>query len=121
MYTSNLIALNAVAADTTSEIFDVSQRELKSIQFIAASITSGNGVFTVEVSNDGTNFIAYNRLVDNLTKTNTQTDTYVASCTLSSNTSKIYFFPDGDYFRFIRVLVNMTTDGAYSAILEAGS
>lgn len=121
MYTDNFKPLNAVTADTTSEAFDVSQRELKSIQFIAASITSGNGVFTVEVSNDGVNFIAYNRLVDNVTKNNTQTDSGVASCTLSSNTSKIYFFPDGDYFRFIRVLVNMTTDGAYSAILQVGS
>ncbi len=93
-------------------------RSKMSLQFIAASITSGNGVFTVEVSNDGTNWVAYNRLVTNATNTNGQTDTRVASVTLSSNTSAIVFFPVGDYFRYMRVIATRTTDGAYTAILQ---
>lgn len=117
-YTSLETLLDAVTADTTGDGFDVSQRSAKSIQFIAASISSGNGVFTVDVSNDGTNWVAYNRLTDNLTNTNGQSDTRVASCTLTTNTSKIYFFPEGDHFRYIRAVVNMTTDGAYSAVLS---
>jgi hypothetical protein len=118
-YSDNYTLLGAVTVDTTGETFDVSKRQLKSIQFTAASIAAGNGVFTVEVSNDGTNFVAYNRLVDNLTNTNVQTDTRVGSVTLSSNTSKVYFFPAGDYFRYVRAAVNMTTDGAYTATLQA--
>ncbi len=108
-----------VTVGTTGGAVDVSMRQLKSVQFRCANHTSGNGVFTVEVSNDGTNWVAYNRLTDNLTNTNAQTDTRVASSTLSSNTSKIYFFPVGDYFRYIRGVVDVTTDGTYFAILEA--
>ena len=109
--------LNAVTATTTSSVFAVGDKKNLSLQFVASSITSGNGVFTVEVSNDGTNYVAYSRLVSNVTKTNAQTDTHVASVTLSSNTSSMAFFPSGDSFQFIRVTVTRTTDGTYSAIL----
>lgn len=85
-----------------------------SLQFIASGITSGNGVFTVDVSNDGTNWIAYNRLTTNVTNTNGQTDTRVASVTLSSSTSAVASIPDP--FAFYRVRVVPTTDGAYSAV-----
>lgn len=84
-----------------------------SIQFVAASITSGNCVFTVDVSNDGTNWTAYNRLTTNATNTNAQTDTRVASVTLSTNTSSVVTIPDA--FAFFRITAVVTTDGAYSA------
>lgn len=118
-FSSNQIVLDAVVATTTSLAQDVSMRISRSIQFIASSITSGNGVFTVDVSNDGTNWVPYNRLTTNVTNTNAQTDARVASVTLSSNTSAIVFFPVGDYFRYLRVTVTRTTDGAYSAILQS--
>ncbi len=94
-------------------------RSKLSLQFIASGITSGNGVFTVDVSNDGTNWIQYNRLTTNVTNTNGQNDTRVASVTLSSNTNAFVFFPVGDYFRYLRVSVDLTTDGVYSAILQS--
>lgn len=84
-----------------------------SLQFVAASITSGNGVFTLEVSNDATNWTAYNRLTTNATNTNAQTDTRVASVTLSANGTSVVTIPDS--FAFYRVTVTMTTDGSYSA------
>lgn len=84
-----------------------------SLQMTAASITSGNGVFTVEVSNDSTNWVAYSRLTSNITNTNAQTDTRVASVTLNSNTSSIVTIPDP--YAFYRIKVTMTTDGLYSA------
>ncbi len=108
--------LNAVTADITSGSIPVNGAKRLSIQFIAASISAGNGVFTVEISNDNTNWLAYNRLTTNVTNTNGQTDTRVASVTLSSNTSAFVFLPPGDTFAFFRVKVDMTTDGAYSAI-----
>ncbi len=98
--------------------FDVSKRQKLSIQFTASGITSGNGVFKVYVSNDGTHWVQYNRLTDNVTNTNAQNDTRVSSVTLSSNTSKIYFFPSGDYFRYVGVSLAVTTDGTYFAQLE---
>ncbi len=91
-----------------------------SVQFTASGISSGNGVFSIQVSNDGVNWITYNRLNDNVTNTNAQFDTRVASCTLSTNTSKMYFFPEGDYFKMVRCLVTVTTDGTYSATLFVG-
>lgn len=109
--------LSSVIATTTSRVAAINNAGRLSLQFIASGISSGNGVFTVEVSNDGTNFIAYNRLTSNATNTNAQTDTRVANVTLSSNTNAIVFFPPGDTFAFIRVTVTRTTDGTYSAVL----
>jgi len=84
-----------------------------SIQLVASSITSGNGVFTIEVSNDGSNWTAYNRITTNVTNTNAQTDTRVASVTLSSNTSSVVTIPDP--YAFYRVKCVVSVDGAYSA------
>ena len=109
------IALNAVTATTTSAGIPMGPFGKTTIQFIAASITSGNGVFTVEVSNDNTNWIAYNRITTNVTNTNAQQDTRVASVTLSSNTSAVASIPEN--FAFIRVKVTRTTDGEYSAVV----
>ncbi len=117
-HTNNTPILDAVTATTTSEPVDVSMRKKMSLQFVCANHTSGNGVFTVLVSNDAVNYVAYNRLITNATKTNTQTDDGVASFTLSSNTSVMAFFPVGDHFRMIKVVCTRTTDGTYSAILQ---
>lgn len=113
--------VDASSVDITANtiLADVSMRTKMSLQFVASGVSSGNGVFTVEVSNDGINWVAYNRLTTNVTNTNAQNDTRVASITLSSNTSSIVFFPLGDYFRYMRVNLNVTTDGVYSAILQA--
>lgn len=111
-----------VTVDTTGPAIDVSLRQLKSIQF-KADVTSGNGVFTIEVCNGdpsiAANWLAYNRLTTNVTNTNAQTDARVASVTLSSDTTAFVFFPIGDYFRYIRCKVDQTTDGTYFAYLEA--
>jgi hypothetical protein len=120
-FTDNVILLNAVTAsvaNTAATIFDVSKRGLKSIQFTCSGHSSGNGAFGVEVSNDGVNWVVYNRLTTNVANTNAQTDLRTAAPTLSTNTSAIYFFPLGDYFRMIRVFCAVTTDGAYSAVLQ---
>lgn len=109
--------LNAVTATTTSSSIPVGDKGKLSLQFIASAVSSGNAVFTVEVSNDNTNWIAYNRLTTNVTNTNGQTDTRVASITLSSNTNAMAFIPESDSFLFIRVIATRTTDGTYSAIL----
>lgn len=105
--------LTGVLTTTTSLGMPIVTGMGASIQFVAASITSGNGVFTVDVSNDGVNWIAYNRLTTNVANTNAQFDTRVASVTLSSNTSAIVFIPDPVVY--FRVKVTVTTDGVYSA------
>jgi hypothetical protein len=120
-YTDNYNLLNAVTAsvaNTASTVVDTSKRQLKSIQFTCSGHTSGNGAFGIEVSNDGTNWVVYNRLISNVTNTNGQFDTRVAAPTLSTNTSSIYFFPTSDLFRYLRAFVTVTTDGVYTATLQ---
>lgn len=108
--------LTGVTATTTSSGIGVNNAGRLSIMILATTVTSGNGVFTVDVSNDGTNWATYNRLTSNVTNTNAQTDTRVASVTLSSNTTNFLFFPPGDTFAHFRVKATITTDGVYSAI-----
>lgn len=110
--------VTATIANTAAVVIDLSMSQAKSIQFVASAIASGNGAFGIEVSNDGVNFVVYNRLTGNATNTNAQTDVRTAAPTLSSNTSSMYFFPTGDVFRYIRVFVAVTTDGTYKAVLQ---
>jgi len=124
-FSTNQVLINASTTSVTDPVTatgantaDVSMRTKLAIQFVASAITSGNGVFKVYVSNAGTNWVQYNRLTDNVTNTNAQTDTRVASVTLNANGNKMYFFPVGDYFRYIGVSLAVTTDGTYSAILQ---
>ena len=109
------VMLDEVGATTTSSAFDVSQFKKLSIQVKATGVTTGNGVFTVEVSNDeGTTWKAYNRLI-----TNVNAGTVVSSLALSADGSNFLFFPEGDYFGMIRVILTFTTNGKYSAYLKA--
>lgn len=121
-YTDNLTVLAATKATVTNAnatVHDVSKRQLKSIQFIASTISGDNGAFGIEVSNDGINWVVYNRLITNAVGDNTKTDAYTTAPTLSSNTSSIHFFPTSDLFRFVRVFVTASASaGTYSAIMQ---
>src|SRR5882672_185430 len=88
--------LNGVSATTTSSGAPVNNADRLSIQILAANITSGSAVFTVDVSNDATNWVAYNRLTSNVTNTNAQTDTRVASVVINTNAGSMLFIPPGD-------------------------
>ena len=120
-FTENLLAFPTAittAGATTSGIIDLSQSQLKSIQFTSAN-TVGSAIFTVNVSNDGTNWVVYNRLVDNVVNGITEGDVRLAaSSSLATATSKIYFFPIGDCFRYMTVTCTVTTGGSYQAIIE---
>lgn len=106
--------LNAIVATATSSGIGGGAIGRTSLQFTASGISAGNCVFTVEVSNDGVNWIAYNRLITNITKTVSQTDIGVASLTLSSNVTAVVIIPDP--FAFFRVTGTVTTDGAYTCV-----
>lgn len=89
-----------------------------SIQLIAESLSSGNGVMTVEVSNDGVFWTVYSRLTSNATNTNAQTDVRVGSLTASANnTAYVVTLPTTDRFAFMRAKIVTTTDGAYSVVI----
>jgi len=110
------VALNAVAATTTSDGFSVENLKELAIQLIAADIDSGNGAFEVHGSLDGTNWVTL-AVIDNLATTNSETLTRVTSKTLSSNTSVMVFLDPFVKPKLLRVKVTRTTDGTYSAIV----
>ena len=112
------ILINEAIITTVSDPVDVSLATKLALQLKASSVASGNGVFTIEVSNDGgVTWTAYNRLISNLANSNVQGDTKVASVTLNSNASAMVYFPASDFIGMLRVTVTRTTDGKYSAII----
>lgn len=124
-YTDSVTAVSAITTTGTTITagFDVSKRQLRSVQFLATSFTSGIVTIRVDVSNDtvdnpSSQWVQYNRLTDNVTNTNAQNDTRVALFNSNSNVAKIYFFPVGDYFKQIRFRVGIVTDGTVSVFLQ---
>lgn len=103
-----------VTATTTSQAYDVSLRRQITVQFRCANHTSGNGVFSIDVSNDGANWITGIGVQPAVTTTPT---TWVESVTLSANGSAGVYVPAG--WRFIRCLCTVTTDGTYFSYLES--
>ncbi len=104
-----------VTADKTGEGYDVSKRQQITVQFLCTHHTAGNGVFTIDVSDDGVNWVTGVAVRD---MSSTTPATYVTSVTLSSNTSRMVKVTPG--YRYVRAVVDVTTDGTYFAFLEAG-
>lgn len=112
-YTDNITAISAVSTTTTSLGYDVSKRQQISVQFIAASISSGNGVFTIDGSNDNVNWVTGISFQDSKATAST---TWVTSKTISSNGTEAAYVKPG--FRLIRVKVTFASDGVYTAIIQ---
>lgn len=108
--------LNAVTATTTSEEIIIAGAKKVSFLFKRANHSAGTSTFTVEVSLDGTNYVAFNKLVSNATNTNAQTLTRVASVALASDTSAIYSMDlSNDSFYSMKITVTEGTDGTHTA------
>lgn len=109
------VPLNAVTATTTSDPFDIENADKVTFEFTRANHSAGSSAFAVEVSVDGVNWVTFNKLIDNVTNTNAQNLTRVASASLASNTSKHYSMDlASDSFRLARVTVTETTDGTHT-------
>lgn len=106
---------SGVTVDTTGSGYDVSKRQQIVIQFLRTNHTSGNSVFSVDGSNDGTHWTT-GLAVQDLTAT--ASTTYITSKTLSSNSSAAVKVPSG--WRFIRAVLDVTTDGTSFAFMESG-
>ena len=106
--------LSAVVATTTSAVFNVENYSNVGLQFLAAAITSGNGVFTVAGTIDGTNWVTLSNLIDNATGM-----TRIASKTLNANGSALVWLDMIPGLKAIRVTVTRTTDGTYSCFALA--
>lgn len=108
--------INAVTATTTSEEIVIAGAKKVSFMFTRANHSAGSSAFSVEVSLDGTTYVAYSKLISNVTNTNGQTLTRVASVSLAANGSA-YASMDltSDAIYSIKVTATETTDGTHTA------
>lgn len=113
--------LNAVTATTTSDPINIGGAKRVSFIFTRANHSAGSSAFSVEVSFDGTTWVAYNKLIANVANSNAQQLTRQAAPTLSSNTSEIFTMDPDDAFPLVRVKVTETTDGTHTAKVHLNS
>ena len=114
--TRTITVLDGITATDTGNAVNIAGAKKISIQCICADHSSGNGAFAVTVSNDGTNFATYNRLISNATNVDTKTIVRVASLTLSADGTDFVSFSPEDGFKYMKVACTVTTDGTYTAI-----
>jgi len=83
-----------------------------------AAHVSGNHVFTVTGSIDGTTYVICNKLIKNIANAISEGLTRVASVTLSANGSELVSLDlENDSFHYIKVTATKTTDGTATAII----
>jgi hypothetical protein len=107
-------ATSGVSANTVGGAYDISKRQLITIQFVCTAYTSGDAMFTIDVSNDGTNWINSIAFVDATSVTPT---TPIVSKAITSKTSTGVIVQPG--WRYIRANVAVAGVGTYSAFMEA--
>ena len=107
--------LSAVTATTTSAGENTENLRDITVLLFASDITSGNGAFAFDATNDGTNWVTGIGFLD--AKATART-TFVTSLSVTSNTvPQMALIPGG--YKMIRVVCTRTTDGTYSAIMSA--
>lgn len=107
---------NGVTATTTADPIDIKGAKKVTLLCKRANHGSGSSAFSATVGANG-EFATYNRWISNVTNTNAQGITRVASLSLSSNTTDFLTMSPEDAFEFIKVTVTETTDGTHSAWL----
>lgn len=110
------VPLNAVTATSTSEAINIEGATKITWFFTRANHSSGSSAFSVTVSVDGSTYVTFNKLISNVTNTNAQTLTRVASVSLSSDTtSEVAMDLEHSSYRWMKVTVTETTDGTHTA------
>lgn len=108
--------INAVTATTTSEEIVIAGAKKVSFMFTRADHSSGSSAFSVDVSLDGVTYVDYNKLISNVTNTNGQELTRVASVSLSADGSTFATMDlEHDTIHSIKITATETTDGTHTA------
>ena len=103
-------------ATTTSLAQNIEGAKKVTFIFKRSDHSAGKTVFTVTVSADDSNYITYNKLIDNVTNTNSQNLTRVGSYdTGAANATKFYTMSPEDCFKYCKVTATETTDGTHNA------
>ena len=109
------VSLASVVANTNGDPVNVEGMRGIGIQLEAAAITKGAGAFTFEATIDGTNWVKLYVLITNSTNTIIQGYTRTDLVTLNANGTTIVWLDDAFAAKAIRVVVEITSDGVYSA------
>jgi len=115
--------IDDATATTTSAAIPISGAQKVTFVFKRSGHSSGKTVFSVTVSADDSNYITYNKLIDNVANTNVQDLTRVASYdTGAANATKFYTLSPEDTFTHCKVTATETTDGTHDVwvIIERG-
>lgn len=111
-----LTPIDGATETTTSGAISCAGAKRITWYFTRADHSAGSTAFAVTVSADDSTYVTYNKLISNVTNTNAQTLTRVASVTLSSNTTSIVSMDlDHDVFTYMKVTATETTDGTHTA------
>ena len=113
-YTDQVILHDGISSTATSQPYDVSKRQLVSVQFTCNTYTSGGGIFTIDASNNGTDWVTGIAFLDSKA---TATGTSVVSKTVSSASAQLAIVPPN--YAYIRVVCTISGTGTYTATLEA--
>lgn len=74
---------------------------------------SGSSTFRIQISDNGTDWYDYNKLISNATNTNAQTITRVASVVLTGTSTTMVSIDPDDAIYAIRCIVVEATDGTH--------
>src|SRR3990167_5472844 len=110
--------MNSISQSSTQGTAGVAGYKRLGIQFKLANVVSGNGIFKVQGTVNGTDW-TYLALIDNLANSNVQTLTRVLSKTLSADSNVLMWLDSGLSLRAVRTSVTRTTDGDYTVDLIA--
>ncbi len=97
---SNLVYIHNVYAGISDTVATAAEKVVEcagakgiSLSMKAASVGDSRAMtLTIQVSNDGVNYVGYNMLIDNLTNSNSQALTRVASKVRNANGTDILWF-----------------------------
>lgn len=106
--------LDSVTSSTTSGVVNIegARRVTLYIDHDVLTDLQGTTTFDVDVSVDGTNYVDYKKLIDNVTNTNSQTPTRVETKVYDTNTSGILSMDlQNDIFKYFKVN-SVITDGS---------
>lgn len=109
--------LNAVTDTTTAGAVNIEDAKKVMVVVKRADHSSGSSAFTAEVSVDESNYITYDRFVDNISNTNGESVSHITTKTLAGdgNDFVVMSLEDVGMFKDIKVTVTETTDGTHSA------
>ena len=126
MYSKKIIKLvnadTTTGANTSGKLYVGNARKI-GVLLRLGSHTSGNTVFTFKVgmeAEDGSTaptMTTYNMMIDNVTNTNAQTITRIASKTLNANGDAMLWVSQETPINYLEVDYNTTTDGAASVFV----